>query len=83
MTSEYRHPETGLVGDVKGDVKRESSGDEDAIRRGDASPQAGSVIDAQEFSYTEDRKIGVTGAVFLILNKMIGTGSKSQLHHPV
>ncbi|KAF5022866.1 hypothetical protein F66182_5099 [Fusarium sp. NRRL 66182] len=34
-----------------------------------------STIDAQNFAYTEDRKIGVTGAVFLILNKMIGTGT--------
>ena len=30
----------------------------------------------QQFAYSEERKIGVTGAVFLILNKMIGTGSK-------
>ncbi|KAI0008348.1 amino acid transporter [Xylariaceae sp. FL0662B] len=29
-----------------------------------------------EIGYSESRKIGVTGAVFLILNKMIGTGSK-------
>ena len=35
-----------------------------------------SVVDAQTYAYTEDRKIGVTGAVFLILNKMVGTGSK-------
>lgn len=35
-----------------------------------------STIDAQTYAYTEDRKIGVTGAVFLILNKMIGTGSE-------
>jgi hypothetical protein len=35
-----------------------------------------STIDAQNFSYSEDRKIGITGAVFLILNKMIGTGSE-------
>lgn len=30
----------------------------------------------QQFAYDDSRKIGVTGAVFLILNKMIGTGSK-------
>lgn len=36
----------------------------------------GSTVDAQTYAYTEDRKIGVTGAVFLILNKMIGTGSE-------
>ena len=28
-----------------------------------------------EFAIPESRKIGVAGAVFLILNKMIGTGS--------
>ena len=30
----------------------------------------------QRIAISESRKIGVTGAVFLILNKMIGTGSK-------
>lgn len=41
-----------------------------------------STIEAQKYSYTEDRKIGITGAVFLILNKMIGTGSecRADLH---
>ncbi|KAF2712695.1 amino acid transporter [Pleomassaria siparia CBS 279.74] len=34
----------------------------------------GSVLDENTYAFTEDRKIGVTGAVFLILNKMIGTG---------
>ncbi|KAI1076893.1 amino acid transporter [Whalleya microplaca] len=28
----------------------------------------------EQYGYSESRKIGVTGAVFLILNKMIGTG---------
>lgn len=32
----------------------------------------------QTIAIAESRKIGVTGAVFLILNKMIGTGSTSQ-----
>lgn len=36
----------------------------------------GSTLEGQTYAYTEDRKIGITGAVFLILNKMIGTGSK-------
>jgi hypothetical protein len=51
----------------------------DGLRHHDISderPDNESTIDAQNFAYTEDRKIGVTGAVFLILNKMIGTGSK-------
>lgn len=63
--------------EAAGDVKRGSSL-EDEQQNGTISHASGSVIDAQEFSYTEDRKIGVTGAVFLILNKMIGTGSESQ-----
>ncbi|KAF5553401.1 high-affinity methionine permease [Fusarium napiforme] len=49
----------------------------DGLRHDDISderPDNGSTIDAQNFAYTEDRKIGITGAVFLILNKMIGTG---------
>lgn len=27
------------------------------------------------YAYSDSRKLGVTGSVFLILNKMIGTGS--------
>ncbi|KAK2606836.1 hypothetical protein N8I77_005561 [Diaporthe amygdali] len=42
----------------------------------DAPPDyaSGQVQDEQAFKFSESRKIGVTGAVFLILNKMIGTG---------
>jgi hypothetical protein len=29
----------------------------------------------QTYAYDDKRKLGITGAVFLILNKMIGTGS--------
>ncbi|RKL16423.1 hypothetical protein BFJ68_g5035 [Fusarium oxysporum] len=50
----------------------------DGLRHDDISderPDNGSTIDAQNFAYSEDRKIGITGAVFLILNKMIGTGT--------
>lgn len=49
-----------------------------AVARGDDSPPdyaSGQVQDEQAFKFSESRKIGVTGAVFLILNKMIGTGS--------
>lgn len=76
MASEAKGLEHGVIKDDK----RGSSGDDDLVHGGHASPQNGSIIDAQEFTYTEDRKIGVTGAVFLILNKMIGTGSKSTLN---
>lgn len=30
----------------------------------------------QVFAYDESRKLGITSSVFLILNKMIGTGSE-------
>lgn len=32
------------------------------------------VEEEQTFTYSESRKLGVTSAVFLIINKMIGTG---------
>ena len=32
--------------------------------------------DGAQYAGSESSKIGVTGAVFLILNKMIGTGSR-------
>lgn len=50
-----------------------------AFTRGDDSPPdfaSGQIQDEQAFKFSESRKIGVTGAVFLILNKMIGTGSE-------
>jgi hypothetical protein len=61
-----------------GDVKAGSSGDEEGRA---AAPDNSSLIDAEEFAYSEDRRIGITGAVFLILNKMIGTGSTSIGQH--
>lgn len=35
-----------------------------------------SVQEDQAYVYTEDQKLGYTGTVFVILNKMIGTGSE-------
>ena len=52
-------------GNVSGDKVHDSA---DGIASSDAS------IDQQTYAYSEDRKIGITGAAFLILNKMIGTG---------
>ncbi|KAL9615997.1 MAG: hypothetical protein Q9160_009084 [Pyrenula sp. 1 TL-2023] len=43
-------------------------------KTGRAHSPAISIRDEQTFQYSDDRKIGVTGAVFLIINKMIGTG---------
>ena len=39
--------------------------------RADAIQDEGAI----KIKYDDSRKLGVTGAVFLILNKMIGTGS--------
>ncbi|PHH67378.1 hypothetical protein CDD81_147 [Ophiocordyceps australis] len=41
----------------------------------DSSPAAsGSAIESQTFAYSEDRKMGTLGAVFFLVNFMIGTG---------
>lgn len=45
--------------------------DEDTLSASGSSRLEG----AQVFRYAESRKLGVTSSVFLILNKMIGTGS--------
>lgn len=68
--SKYREP----IDDegVKGPVASGGARDEE----GAYLSETASTIDATTYAYSEDRKIGVTGAVFLILNKMIGTGSK-------
>jgi len=42
-----------------------TTGSEDAV---------GEVQDENTYAYDDSRKLGITGAVFLILNKMIGTG---------
>jgi len=39
-----------------------------------ASAVVGEVQEVNKYAYDDSRKLGVTGAVFLILNKMIGTG---------
>lgn len=33
------------------------------------------VQEEKTYAYDDSRKLGITGSVFLILNKMIGTGS--------
>ena len=39
-----------------------------------SSAAAGEIQEENKYAYTDDRKMGITGAVFLILNKMVGTG---------
>lgn len=55
------------------DEKKTAEGQRDGNVLDGRTP-AGSVKDQETYAYDESRKIGVTGAVFLILNKMIGTG---------
>jgi len=45
------------------------------VKHRPASPDEETVGAVQKYAYSDKRKIGITGAVFLILNKMIGTGS--------
>lgn len=42
-----------------------------------------SIQDEVVIHINDDQKLGVTGAVFLILNKMIGTGSTLFYNHAV
>jgi hypothetical protein len=44
-----------------------------------------SVQEDKAFVYADDQKLGYTATVFVILNKMIGTGSMyaHPLHHPL
>lgn len=39
-----------------------------------ASGEVVGVVTEEKIQYEDSRKLGITGAVFLILNKMIGTG---------
>lgn len=48
-------------------------GSDEHVNVGDSDAEIAGVA---KFHVDEKRKLGVTGAVFLILNKMIGTGSK-------
>lgn len=36
--------------------------------------EVGEIQEENTYAYDDSRKLGITGAVFLILNKMIGTG---------
>lgn len=40
----------------------------------DVDAEVGEIKEENKYAYDDSRKLGITGAVFLILNKMIGTG---------
>jgi len=54
------------------------SGAESPITQDDEVVGAVVEEEEQKYAFEDSRKLGVTGSVFLILNKMIGTGSKSK-----
>jgi hypothetical protein len=66
MSSDGEHHEAGTTKVGDDFVKVSGSAKFDSV---DASVQ-----DELSFRYSDSQKIGLTGAVFLILNKMIGTG---------
>lgn len=65
------------------EMAHDKSREPDVMAAAPASPDdrsadaVGETQAVQKIHYSDSRKIGVTGAVFLILNKMIGTGSMS------
>jgi len=61
------------------DEKKTAEGQRDGHVLDGRSPD-GSIKNQETYAYDESRKIGVTGAVFLILNKMIGTGGMMRLN---
>ncbi|KAL2120227.1 hypothetical protein VTJ04DRAFT_4253 [Mycothermus thermophilus] len=44
------------------------------VPRPDGDIEVGEIKEENKYAYDDSRKLGITGAVFLILNKMIGTG---------
>lgn len=80
---------------IKGDLGRkyyiDDAATEDAVDSeaasivldSDGNPLLGAVEGVQKYILPESRKIGVVGAFFLILNKMIGTGSMGIPSSPI
>ena len=66
MSSDEEHHEAGIK-QTSDDVIKVS----ESVK---VESDKGSVEEDMSFHYDESQKIGITGAVFLILNKMIGTG---------
>ncbi|KAJ2997362.1 hypothetical protein NUW58_g679 [Xylaria curta] len=72
-----RMPSYGTIGDSKMGGSSDIKDPERSVSQEATSPDhtdSESVGNIQTYDYDESQKIGVTGATFLILNKMIGTG---------
>ncbi|KAH8165165.1 hypothetical protein CIB48_g3095 [Xylaria polymorpha] len=70
-------PSYGTIGDNKMGGSSDIKDTERSVSQDAPSPEhtdADSATNVQKYDYDESRKIGITGATFLILNKMIGTG---------
>lgn len=63
----------------EGVLKEEGVVKEDSHDRVNVTDSDTEIAGVSKFHVDEKRKLGVTGAVFLILNKMIGTGSKHRI----
>ena len=61
------------VEDVKGDDKTQYDSDGKQGPHAEARPDYG-VQDELTYQFDDSRKLGITSSVFVILNKMIGTG---------
>lgn len=68
---------TKLDPDISAETSRDLSSNDVAADE-ETVPISGtsSAESAQVFRFAESRKLGVTSSLFLILNKMIGTGSQ-------
>lgn len=51
----------------------------EAVSPENTDTESAVAVNVQKYDYDESRKIGITGATFLILNKMIGTGGELTL----
>lgn len=72
-------PSYGTIGNTSMGASSDIKDPERSVSQEAASPEqtdAESTTNVQKYDYDESRKIGITGATFLILNKMIGTGSE-------
>lgn len=63
--------ETAKVPAAKGHVHKQPA---NTVSPDRTDVEVGEVKEENTYAYDDSRKLGITGAVFLILNKMIGTG---------
>lgn len=75
----HRHHHTNTMGifnhsSNEGAATAPEAAVKDHATHTDEDIEVGEVKQENKYAYDDSRKLGITGAVFLILNKMIGTG---------